>query len=86
MEQVFQLNSQQGQQNTRVRWIPLFASTQCIYGVILAKIRGVHMYRRIGAVEISTLGNYPADEVGTLNKRKESQTERERPPAGSSVG
>jgi hypothetical protein len=54
---------------SRVYWIPLFASTECLYGIVLAKVRGIHAYRRIGALEIPIIEAYTSDEVTNSNGR-----------------
>jgi hypothetical protein len=43
-------------------WLPLLATSHCIYGLVLAKIRGVHVHRRVGTVEIPTTESFPSVE------------------------
>jgi len=48
---------------SRLLLLPLLAPPYCIYGLVLAKIRGVRVHRRVGMVEIPTMKSFSSDEI-----------------------
>lgn len=48
---------------SRLHWIPLFGNTQNLYGIVVAKTRGIHAYRRIGVLHIPVMKSYGVEET-----------------------
>jgi hypothetical protein len=62
--------------------LPLLAKSRCMYGLVLVKVRGVRMHRRVGAIEIPLVEAFNLGENPLRDQRERGGFEKTVRPVG----
>jgi hypothetical protein len=73
---------------SKIFWLPLVATSQCIYGLVLARVRGISKFRRVGAIEIPMVESFSqtSSEISVPDQRERNKAEETTQPRKPEAG